>query len=307
MTPRHREALANLQYGIRPARASRCCSARRAPARPRSSARRSESDACRSARILHLNNPALKRNEFIEFLAARLRSRRRSAMTSKTTMLRELERVLQRAAFGEETIALVIDGRRACRTSCSRKSGSYANIETSTEKLLPVVLAGRPEAGRPAQRDVAAPVETARGAALPPLACSAPRRPRGYHCRAIACRRRRRGADLYARGRRDVAEAFGRRARAVNVICRQRAQSVAIAAGAASGRRGCVGVNAAICEEFDLASAPTSGGCQGNKRGQQLPVASAAAKAGQAPRNEKADVRRTKSLQRAGCAGLSLY
>ena len=66
-------------------------------------------------------------------------------MTSKTTMLHELERVLRERRAAGETIALVIDEAQSLSHELLEEIRLLANIETSTEKLLPVVLAGQPE------------------------------------------------------------------------------------------------------------------------------------------------------------------
>ena len=141
MTPRHREALANLQYGISSRKSITLLLGEAGTGKTTLVRAALESDACRGARILHLNNPALKRNEFIEFLARGF-DLGAEAMTSKTTMLHELERVLRERRAAGETIALVIDEAQSLSHELLEEIRLLANIETSTEKLLPVVLAG---------------------------------------------------------------------------------------------------------------------------------------------------------------------
>jgi type II secretory pathway predicted ATPase ExeA len=107
-----------------------------------------ESDACRSIRCVYLNNPALTRAEFVEMLATRF-GLGNGAAVSKATLLRELEGILSdRRARGEIT-ALVVDEAQSLSAELLEEIRLLANIETTTEKLLPLVLAGQPElAGR---------------------------------------------------------------------------------------------------------------------------------------------------------------
>jgi general secretion pathway protein A len=144
MTPRHREALANLQYGISSRKSITLLLGEAGTGKTTLVRAALESDACHGARILHLNNPALRRGEFIEFLARGFELGQQ-AMTSKTTMLHELERVLRERRAAGETIALVIDEAQSLSHELLEEIRLLANIETSTEKLLPVVLAGQPE------------------------------------------------------------------------------------------------------------------------------------------------------------------
>lgn len=144
MTPRHREALANLQYGISSRKSITLLLGEAGTGKTTLVRAALESDACRGARILHLNNPALRRGEFIEFLARGFELGQQ-AMTSKTTMLHELDRVLRERRAAGETIALVIDEAQSLSHELLEEIRLLANIETSTEKLLPVVLAGQPE------------------------------------------------------------------------------------------------------------------------------------------------------------------
>lgn len=67
------------------------------------------------------------------------------AASSKTTLLDQLERsVRDRRAKGEIT-ALVIDEAQSLSVELLEEVRLLANIETSTEKLLPLVLSGQPE------------------------------------------------------------------------------------------------------------------------------------------------------------------
>jgi type II secretory pathway predicted ATPase ExeA len=103
-----------------------------------------QSEACRHVKCVYLNNPALTRTEFIEILATRF-GLTAHASRSKAGLLAELEAVLhQRRAQGEIT-ALVIDEAQSLSSDILEEIRLLANIETQTEKLLPLVLAGQPE------------------------------------------------------------------------------------------------------------------------------------------------------------------
>jgi general secretion pathway protein A len=144
LTTKHREALSNLQYGL---------ASRRGITLLIGEAGTGKTTLVRSvvgdlegkgALIAYLNNPTLSRNEFCEFLAAsyRLSSRARS---SKTALLEEMSRVLgERHAAGLLT-GLVIDEAQSLPLDLLEEVRLLANIETATDKLLPLVLAGQPE------------------------------------------------------------------------------------------------------------------------------------------------------------------
>ncbi len=105
-----------------------------------------ESDACRNVRCVYLNNPALTRAEFVEILARRFELSAEAAQ-SKAAMLGELEQVLQERRSRGEITALVVDEAQTLSAELLEEVRLLANIETATEKLLPLVLAGQPELG----------------------------------------------------------------------------------------------------------------------------------------------------------------
>ena len=268
MTPRHREALANLQYGISSRKSITLLLGEAGTGKTTLVRAALESDACRGARILHLNNPALKRNEFIEFLARGF-DLGVEAMTSKTTMLHELERVLRDRRAQGETIALVIDEAQSLSHELLEEIRLLANIETSTEKLLPVVLAGQPELADRLNETSLRQLKQ-RVALRCHLGLLSPTETAGY----IAGRLRVAGGDagqIFTREAVEiVAERSGGVPRTVNVICDN-----ALVGGFAAGAKP-VGARIVrdVCEEFDLASAPPTNGA----RGAAEPVVSVAPK-----------------------------
>jgi type II secretory pathway predicted ATPase ExeA len=146
LTPRHREALSNLQYGLFSAKAVTMLVGEAGTGKTTLLRAALESDSCRNVSCVYLNNPALTRAEFVEILARRFELSQEAA-ASKAAMLGELEQVLhERRARGEIT-ALVIDEAQTLSSELLEEIRLLANIETATEKLLPLVLAGQPELG----------------------------------------------------------------------------------------------------------------------------------------------------------------
>jgi general secretion pathway protein A len=144
LTPAHREALANLQYGLSTAKAVTVVTGEAGTGKTTLIRTALESPACRNVKCIHLTNPGLTRDEFVEILARGF-GLSEGAATSKATLLTELERVLRdRRATGEVT-ALIVDEAQRLSDELLEEVRLLANIETATEKLLPLVLVGQPE------------------------------------------------------------------------------------------------------------------------------------------------------------------
>lgn len=144
LTPKHREALSNLQYGITGRRGVTLLIGEAGTGKTTIVRAALESVAGPSTRFVYLSNPVLSRAEFYEFLAARF-DFASAAGRSKARFLLDLERtVLARHGAGGLT-ALVIDEAQSLPHELIEEIRLLANIETDTEKLLPVVLAGQPE------------------------------------------------------------------------------------------------------------------------------------------------------------------
>lgn len=143
-TPRHREALSNLEYGLSSAKAVTVLVGEAGTGKTTLLRAALQSEQCRHVRCVYVNNPALSRAEFVEMLANRFGFGHDAAL-SKTVLLEQLERSLrERRARGEAT-ALVIDEAQSLGFDLLEEVRLLANIETATEKLLPLVLAGQPE------------------------------------------------------------------------------------------------------------------------------------------------------------------
>ena len=143
-TRRHREALANLQYGLSSAKPITVLIGEAGTGKTTLLRTALESPPCRNVGAVYLNNPALTRGEFLELLAQRF-NLDAAVGESKARLLAELDSVLrERRARGLIT-ALVIDEAQSLSGELLEEIRLLANIETATEKLLPLVLAGQPE------------------------------------------------------------------------------------------------------------------------------------------------------------------
>jgi type II secretory pathway predicted ATPase ExeA len=103
-----------------------------------------ESERCASVRCVYLSNPALTREEFVRMLAHRF-DLSPEAATSKAALLRELEEALHDRRRHGEITALVVDEAQSLSVELLEEIRLLANIETTNERLLPLVLAGQPE------------------------------------------------------------------------------------------------------------------------------------------------------------------
>jgi type II secretory pathway predicted ATPase ExeA len=144
LTRRHREALANLEYGITARKTLTVLVGEAGTGKTTVVRAALQSDACRAVRTLYLSNPALTRNEFLDFLAAGF-SLGLEAAESKAVLLQRLEEELLERRRLRVITALVIDEAQSMPIELLEEVRLLANIETSSEKLLPLVLIGQPE------------------------------------------------------------------------------------------------------------------------------------------------------------------
>jgi general secretion pathway protein A len=144
LTNAHREALANLKYGLSSAKAVTVLTGEAGTGKTTLIRTALASEACARVRCMHLTNPQLTRSEFIETLARGF-SMSQAATTSKAALLDELERTLLERRHCGEVMALVVDEAQRMSDELLEEVRLLANIETPTAKLLPLVLAGQPE------------------------------------------------------------------------------------------------------------------------------------------------------------------
>lgn len=146
LTPRHREALSNLQYGLSAAKAVTLLIGEAGTGKTTLLKAALASERCRHVRCVSVNNPALTRTEFIEVLARNL-GLSAEAARSKAVLLEELEGVLREGRARGTITALVVDEAQSLSTDLLEEIRLLANIETVAEKLLPLVLVGQPDLG----------------------------------------------------------------------------------------------------------------------------------------------------------------
>ena len=144
LPPRHREALSTLEYGLSAAKAITVLIGEAGTGKTTLLQAATESERCRGVDWVRLSNPALTRAEFFELLAQRFHLSVRAG-ESKAVLLAELEEALRAGRARGEIIALVIDEAQSLSADLLEEIRLLANIETATEKLLPLVLAGQPE------------------------------------------------------------------------------------------------------------------------------------------------------------------
>jgi len=140
----HREALANLEYGLSSAKAVTVVVGEAGTGKTTLLRAALESERCRRVKAIVLDNPTLTREEFIEILAARFQLGPVAA-GSKAALLEALEAELRARRARDEITALIVDEAQSLSNELLEEVRLLANIETPTEKLLPLVLAGQPE------------------------------------------------------------------------------------------------------------------------------------------------------------------
>ncbi len=143
-TPRHREALSNLEYGLSAAKSITVLIGEAGTGKTTLLRAALASERCANVRCVYMNNPALTREEFVRMLANRFNLSAESA-GSKAVLLNELEGVLLERRKRGEITALVIDEAQSLSDELLEEIRLLANIDTPSEKLLPLVMAGQPE------------------------------------------------------------------------------------------------------------------------------------------------------------------
>jgi general secretion pathway protein A len=144
LTPRQREALSNLQYGLTTARGLTLLIGEAGTGKTTLVQAALTDPSAAGVRVVLMSNPTLTRSEFFEFLA-RAFGLSEAAGVSKTRFLFELRRELQERHKAGVLSALVIDEAQSIPYELLEEIRLLSNIETTTTKLLNVILAGQPE------------------------------------------------------------------------------------------------------------------------------------------------------------------
>ena len=143
-TAQHREALANLEYGLASAKAITVVIGEAGIGKTTILRAALQSPRCRHIRAVVLDNPRLSREEFIRLLATKLKLGP-AAAESKAGLLDALEPELRARRARNEMTALIVDEAQSLGRELLEELRLLANIETAQEKLLPLVLVGQPE------------------------------------------------------------------------------------------------------------------------------------------------------------------
>jgi type II secretory pathway predicted ATPase ExeA len=229
LTASHREALANLQYGLSSAKAVTVLTGEAGTGKTTLIRTALESQECRNVRCIHLTNPGLTRTEFVEMLARGF-GLSSGAAASKATLLAELEAVLAERRTRGEVTALIVDEAQRLTDELLEEIRLLANIESATQKLLPLVLVGQPELSdrlsQPGLRQLKQRVA---------LRCDLPRLTMAEMAACIAFRIRTAGGDAARLFTREAVMSIYELSqgipRTVNVICDN-----ALLSGFAAGR-----------------------------------------------------------------------
>ena len=144
LTAKQREALSILQYGLMSAKALTLLVGDAGTGKTTLIQAALESERCQNVHCIYLNNPMLSAADFVVLLARRFQLGDEAAV-SKVVLLERLEAKLRESRRAGEITALVVDEAQSLTTDLLEEVRLLANIETSAEKLLPLVLAGQPE------------------------------------------------------------------------------------------------------------------------------------------------------------------
>jgi general secretion pathway protein A len=144
MTARHREALTTLEYGLSARTGVVLLVGDAGTGKTTIVHAALQSQQVRQSLAVYLNNPSLTRAEFVEFLAAGF-GLSADAARSKTRCLAELTDALSARHSSGVMAALIIDEAQCLPDELLEEVRLLANIESASEKLLSIILAGQPE------------------------------------------------------------------------------------------------------------------------------------------------------------------
>jgi type II secretory pathway predicted ATPase ExeA len=139
----HREALSNLEYGIASRKGITLLVGEAGTGKTTLIRAAIEKQSART-HCVHLQNPALTRGEFLRILAIQF-GLSESARVWKADFLLELEHLLRSRHDSGEATVLIVDEAQSLPMDLLDEIRLLTNIETASEKLLPLVIAGQPE------------------------------------------------------------------------------------------------------------------------------------------------------------------
>jgi type II secretory pathway predicted ATPase ExeA len=144
-TASQQEALATLEYGLTAAKPITVLTGEAGTGK--TTLLHAALDSARRRRSVYdvsLYNPTLTASDFLELMARHL-ALGLGADAPKGRFLEALEATLRERRDQGETVALLVDEAQGLSLEVLEEIRLIANVETATEKLLPVVLAGHPE------------------------------------------------------------------------------------------------------------------------------------------------------------------
>jgi len=144
LTPRQREALSNLQYGLTTPRGLTLMIGEAGTGKTTLMQAALAEMSPNTVKVVLMSNPTLTRPEFYEFLA-RAFGLTQAASDSKARFLVELRNELLERQQAGVISTLVIDEAQSIPFELLEEIRLLSNIETTTSKLLNVILAGQPE------------------------------------------------------------------------------------------------------------------------------------------------------------------
>jgi general secretion pathway protein A len=146
LTSAQREALSILQYGLFAAKPVTLLIGEAGTGKTTLIRSALASERCRGVRCVYVDNPVLESEDFVRLLALKF-NLGSDIGESKTLLLNKLETVLRERRAQGEISALVVDEAQSLSIGLLEELRLLANMETPTQKLLPLVLAGQPELG----------------------------------------------------------------------------------------------------------------------------------------------------------------
>ena len=143
LTEQHQEALSTLEYAFSSGKGLTVLTGDAGTGKT-TIVRAALARTARDAAVVTLDNPALTRAEFLEFLALSFELSEQ-AVTSKTRLVRELGARLEQMAADGRRCTLVVDEAQAVAMELLEEVRLLGNLETVDRKLLPIVLVGQTE------------------------------------------------------------------------------------------------------------------------------------------------------------------
>jgi len=247
MTAQHREALTTLEYGLSRRTGIALLVGDAGTGKTTIVHAALQSQSVQRSHVVYLNNPALTRNEFIEFLAAGF-DLSPAAAASKIRLLSELTRALATRHAAGTMASLIIDEAQCLTDGLLEEIRLLANIESASEKLLSIILAGQPEVAARLNHDSLRQLKQRIG-----LRCTLAPLTRAETAAYIAARMRIAGGDastvFSAEAIETIHDRSGGIPRTVSVICDN-----ALVSGFALDRRPIDrAIVLEVCRDFDFA------------------------------------------------------